>query len=83
MSASHYVHVNSDKMRDPDGTEGGQAMQIPQRLYERLAQISGYTWDQSIQPFHSVRKTTLGKDVFTDFRDGRLTTIGMSLVLSI
>ena len=67
MSASHYVHVNIDKMRDPDRTEGGQAMQTPQRLYERLAQISGYTWDQSIQPFHSVRSTTLRKDVFTDF----------------
>ncbi|KAL9612330.1 MAG: hypothetical protein Q9167_003063 [Letrouitia subvulpina] len=23
------------------------------RLFERLAQISGYTWDQSIEPFHS------------------------------
>ena len=44
-------------MRDPDSTEGGQALQTPQRLYERLAQLSGYTWDQSIQPFHSVRNT--------------------------
>ena len=70
-------------MRDPDRTEGGQAMQIPHRIYERLAQISGYTWDQSIQPFHSVRRTTLAEDVFTDFLEGRLTTTGMSLVLSI
>ena len=83
MSSSRYVHVNSGKMRDPDGTEGGQAMQIPQRLYERLAHISGYTWDQSIQPFHSVSKTTLGKDVFTDFLEGRPTMTGMSLVLNI
>lgn len=26
----------------------------PARLYERLAQLSGYTWDQSIGPFRSV-----------------------------
>lgn len=26
----------------------------PSRLFERLAQIPGYTWDQSIEPFHSV-----------------------------
>lgn len=26
----------------------------PHRLFERLTQISGYTWDQSIEPFHSV-----------------------------
>ena len=83
MSASRYVHVNSDKMRDPDSIDGGQTMRIPQRLYERLAHISGYTWDQSIQPFHSVRRTTLVKDLFTDFLVGRLTTTGMFLVLSI
>ena len=29
---------------------------LPKRLFERLAQIgSNYTWDQSIEPFHSVR----------------------------
>jgi hypothetical protein len=26
----------------------------PSRLFERLAQIPGYTWDQSIKPYHSV-----------------------------
>ena len=26
----------------------------PPRLFDRLAQLSGYTWDQSIEPFHSV-----------------------------
>ena len=83
MSVSRYVYVNSDMMRDPDGTEGGQTMQIPQRIYERLAHISGYTWDQSIQPFHSVSRTALGKKVFTDFLECRPTTTGMSLVLSI
>ncbi|GES61924.1 sensor histidine kinase/response regulator [Aspergillus terreus] len=25
----------------------------PARLFERLAQLPGYTWDQSIEPFHS------------------------------
>lgn len=25
----------------------------PARLFERLAQIPGYTWDQSFEPFHS------------------------------
>ena len=27
---------------------------LPPRLFERLAHISGYTWDQSLEPFHSV-----------------------------
>ncbi|CAF9914274.1 MAG: hypothetical protein ALECFALPRED_009513 [Alectoria fallacina] len=40
-------------MRDADSIEFEQALQPPPRLYERLAQLSGYTWDQSIQPFHS------------------------------
>ena len=51
-----YVYVDNEMMRDPDSTEAGQALQPPPRLYERLAQLSGYTWDQSIQPFHSVRE---------------------------
>lgn len=25
----------------------------PPRLYERLRQIAGYTWDESKSPFHS------------------------------
>lgn len=25
----------------------------PPRLFERLRQIAGYTWDESKQPFHS------------------------------
>ncbi|KAI9875826.1 MAG: hypothetical protein M1830_007946 [Pleopsidium flavum] len=35
---------------------GGLAQELPvppPRLFERLAQIAGYTWDQSIEPFHS------------------------------
>lgn len=32
----------------------GSAQELPARLFERLAQIAGYTWDQSIDPFHSV-----------------------------
>lgn len=43
-------------MRDPENIEGVPVVQPPQRLYERLAQLSGYTWDQSIRPFHSVRE---------------------------
>lgn len=71
-------------MRDPESIEGGQALQPPQRLYERLAQISGYTWDQSIQPFHSVREERMPvKDVFTDLLLVRLMTTGMSLVSNI
>ena len=31
----------------------------PPRLYERLAHITGYTWDQSLEPFHSVRPGTM------------------------
>jgi hypothetical protein len=34
----------------------------PARLFERLAQIPGYTWDQSIEPFHSV------SDLLSSFR---------------
>lgn len=41
-------------MKDTDVSEEGQALQPPPRLFERLAQLSGYTWDQSLQPFHSV-----------------------------
>ena len=53
---SCYVYTNNDSMSDLDGIEGGQALQPPPRLYERLAQLSGYTWDQTIQPYHSVRE---------------------------
>lgn len=38
-----------------DRTIGEQLPLPPNRLFERLAQIgSNYTWDQSIDPFHSV-----------------------------
>ncbi|MCJ1398047.1 hypothetical protein MMC11_001244 [Xylographa trunciseda] len=34
--------------------EAGEEKPLPPpRLYERLAHISGYTWDQSLEPFHS------------------------------
>ncbi|MCJ1382478.1 hypothetical protein MMC17_005591 [Xylographa soralifera] len=33
--------------------EGEDKPVHPPRLYERLAHISGYTWDQSFEPFHS------------------------------
>ncbi len=39
-----------------DGTDalGDGSLFPPSRLFERLAQIPGYTWDQSIKPYHSV-----------------------------
>ena len=70
-------------MRDPESVADGQGLQPPQRLYERLAQLSGYTWDQSIQPFHSVREDMPVEDVVTDLLGARLTITGMSLVLNI
>lgn len=70
-------------MRDPDSLHGGQVMQSPSRLYERLAQLSGYTWDQSIQPFHSVSRTRLVDDFLTNMLGPRLTMTGISSVLSI
>lgn len=33
---------------------GVQVPSPPLRLFDRLAQLPGYTWDQSIEPFHSV-----------------------------
>lgn len=33
---------------------GVQVPSPPLRLFDRLAQLHGYTWDQSIEPFHSV-----------------------------
>ena len=39
----------------------------PDRLYERLAQIgTTYTWDQSIEPFHSVLLSSVHSDPATD-----------------
>jgi hypothetical protein len=35
----------------------------PARLFERLARIRGYVWDQSIQPFHSVRHSSFFVDI--------------------
>ena len=58
-------------MKDSENTEGVQTLQNHQRLYERLAQLSGYTWDQSIQPFHSVRMTRPIGDNFTDLLGGQ------------
>lgn len=43
-----------ESMVETNGIERGQALLPPPRLYERLTQLGGYTWDQSIQPFHSV-----------------------------
>lgn len=40
-------------MERTDGSDEGQPSP-PARVFERLAQLSGYTWDQSFGPFHSV-----------------------------
>ena len=38
-----------------DNDDYGEERDLPpSKLFERLAQLSGYTWDQSIEPFHSV-----------------------------
>ncbi|KAL8963363.1 MAG: hypothetical protein Q9193_000360 [Seirophora villosa] len=41
-----------------DETEqNGEEQDVPpSHLFERLSYLSGYTWDQSIEPFHSVRE---------------------------
>ena len=40
--------------------EAGEDQPVPPpRLYERLAHILGYTWDQSLEPFHSVSPTKM------------------------
>lgn len=60
-------------MVETNGTErGGQKLLPPPRLYERLAQLSGYTWDQSIQPFHSV-------SIFQNTEDIELTIMAEDL----
>lgn len=37
----------------------GDGPSPPSRLFERLAQIPGYTWDQSIKPHHTVSASRL------------------------
>lgn len=36
-----------------DPALGDETRDPPPRLYERLRQIVGYTWDESLEPFHS------------------------------
>lgn len=36
-----------------DGAASDNVLDPPPRLYERLRQIAGYSWDESIPPFHS------------------------------
>lgn len=52
----------------------------PSHLFERLALIPGYTWDQSIDPFHSVSPMfTLHMDVRSLIASpNRVMTTGMS-----
>lgn len=60
-----------------------ELLQPPRRLYERLAQIPGFTWDRSIQPFHSVRTHEARQFRMSADRFVRLTIIGTCLVYSI
>ena len=62
-----YVLLRCVKdMKESTGL-GEQLPLPPNRLYERLAQIgTRYTWDQSIEPFHSVQILSLYTDVATD-----------------
>ena len=46
-------------MEDTSGPRS-QLPSPPPRLFDRLAQLSGYTWDQSIEPFHSVSEPAEG-----------------------
>ena len=65
-------------MRDPDAFEGGQNLKPPPRLYERLAQIPGYTWDHDTEPFHSVSPYAQPRVSDTMINVERHTIIGMS-----
>ena len=49
-------------MEDTNGP-GPQLPSPPPRLFDRLAQLSGYTWDQSTEPFHSVSEPAEERDI--------------------
>jgi len=40
-------------MTKSSGGDEDELLQPPQYLFERLAKLKGYTWDQSLEPFHS------------------------------
>lgn len=44
-------HLNRMEENERNGEEYDSP---PHQLFERLSYLSGYTWDQSIEPFHSV-----------------------------
>lgn len=80
LCGRHDCSTRHDRMRDPDGIDRGKSPLAPPRLYERLAQLSGYTWDHSFQPFHSVREGCAFVRYHAELRPCRLTTTGISLV---
>jgi len=43
----------SAEMTESSGGGEDELLQPPQYLFERLAKLKGYTWDQSLEPFHS------------------------------
>lgn len=69
-------------MEESDGFSGGNLSQPPRRLFERLTQLSGYSWDQSVEPFHSVSSQSgPGRPSTNDYHN-RLTITGTSLEFS-
>lgn len=46
--------LSSVEMTGSGGGGKDDLPQPPQYLFERLAQLEGYTWDQSLKPLHSV-----------------------------
>lgn len=49
----------------------------PSHIFERLAQIPGYTWDHTVDPFHSVRQGS--PSVVTPLESGLLTMTASEL----
>lgn len=55
----------------------------PLQLFERLSYLSGYTWDVSLEPFHSVSRFSHDYTSCRVLKVARAMTTGMSLVSSI
>ena len=65
-----------------NGYRGGgeDSPQPPPHLFERLAHLKGYTWDESIEPFYSASIQGRSEDHYTNPSPFRPTTTGMSSV---
>ena len=62
------------------GGGGEDSLQPPSHLFERLAQLKGYTWDESFEPFYSASTQRRSVDQHTDPSSFRATATGMSSV---